>query len=217
VIRLLIADDEALVRAGFRAILEGEPDMTVVGEARDGREAVEITRAKTIDVALMDIRMPVLDGLEAAKQILTLASGPRVLMLTTFDLDEYVYDALKAGASGFLLKDVPREHLITGVRAVHEGESMLAPAITRRLIEDYVERHGHGRADVGITGLSARELDVLRLVARGRSNDEIASDLFISRATVKSHVASILSKLGLRDRLQAVVLAYESGFVQPGA
>jgi DNA-binding NarL/FixJ family response regulator len=212
----LIADDEALVRAGFRAILETEPDMVVVGEARDGREAVELVRSKSVDVVLLDIRMPDMDGLEAARRLLAFQDPPRLLILTTFDLDEYVYEALKIGVSGFMLKDVPREQLVMAIRTVRDGEAMLAPTVTKRLIEDYLSRHTARSDQLDLSPLSARELEVLRLLARGLANDEIASELFISRATVKSHVASILAKLNLRDRLQAVVVAYETGFVSPG-
>jgi DNA-binding NarL/FixJ family response regulator len=218
VIRLLIADDQELVRAGFAAILGAETDMEVVGEAGDGDAAVAGARKLMPDVVLMDVRMPAMDGLEATRRLLGDPSPPRVLVLTTFDLDEYVYEAMKAGASGFLLKDVPRDQLVTGVRTVARGESLLAPRITRRLIERYIaqapaELSKHRQLEA----LSERELEVLRLVANGLSNEEIGGRLFVSRATVKTHVANVLMKLGVRDRIQAVVFAYESGLVQPGS
>lgn len=216
-IRIVIADDQELVRAGFAAILSAESDIEVAGEATDGREAVAVARKVRPDVVLMDIRMPEVDGLAAARQLLADPAPPRVLVLTTFDLDEYVYEAMKAGASGFLLKDVPRDQLVTGIRTVARGESLLAPRITRRLIERFVNQ---APAELSkppeLEALSERELSVLRLMAEGLSNEEIGERLFISRATAKTHVANILMKLGLRDRIQAVVFAYESGLVQPG-
>jgi DNA-binding NarL/FixJ family response regulator len=217
-IAILIADDQALVRTGFRMILEAEEDMRVVGEARDGAEAVEATRRVRPDVVLMDIRMPRLDGLEATRRILAggSSSPPRVLMLTTFDLDEYVYDALRAGASGFLLKDVPPEHLTAGIRAVAAGEALLSPTVTRRLIESFLQVRRPAEAPAGLDELTDREREVLVLIARGLSNTEIAEQLVLSTTTVKTHVARILSKLGLRDRVQAVVLAYECGVITPG-
>ena len=216
-ITVLLADDQALVRAGFRLIVELEPGMNVVGEADDGRQAVELARELRPDVVLMDIRMPGLDGIEATRQLRQAGSDVRVLVLTTFDLDEYVYEAMKAGASGFLLKDVPREQLVAGIRVVAGGESLLAPAITRRLIEQFVRRPPPGVVvPPGLEELSDRELEVLRQLARGMSNAEIAKALFVGAATVKTHVARILQKLDLRDRVQAVVLAYEAGLVQAG-
>ena len=216
-IRVLLADDQALVRAGFRLILELEPDLDVAGEAGDGREAIRLARELEPEVVLMDIRMPELDGLEATRRLVGAGSPARVLVLTTFDADEYVYEAMKAGASGFLLKDVPREQLVAGIRIVAGGEALLAPAITRRLIEQFVRRPPPGaEAPPGLEELSQRELEVLRLVARGFSNAEIAKDLYLSEATVKTHVAHVLQKLRLRDRVQAVVQAYESGLVEPG-
>lgn len=217
-IRVLIADDQALVRDGFGMILDAQDDIEVVGSAADGHEAVDRARELRPDVILMDIRMPGLDGIEATRRLSGEGdAGPRVLMLTTFDQNEYVYEAMKAGASGFLLKDVRREDLVGAVRTVAAGDAMLAPALTRRLIEDFVRRPPPGAAPAGaLTGLTERELEVVRLVARGLSNAEIAGRLVVSEATVKTHVARILSKLGLRDRIQVVVMAYETGFVQPG-
>jgi DNA-binding NarL/FixJ family response regulator len=217
VIRVLLADDQALVRAGFRLILELEPDVEVVGEAADGVEAIRVAREVDPDVVLMDVRMPELDGIEATRRLARAGVAARILMLTTFDLDEYVYDAMVAGASGFLLKDVPREQLVAGVRTVSRGDALLAPSITRRLIEQFIRRPPPGaKAPRELDELSEREREVLKLVARGLSNAEIAQRLVVSPTTVKSHVASVLQKLRLRDRVQAVVLAYESGLVQPG-
>jgi len=212
-IKVLIADDQALVRTGFRKILESEPDLEVVGEAGDGAEAVEACLLLRPDVVLMDIRMPRLDGLEATRR---LAGKARVLILTTFDLNEYVYEALRAGASGFLLKDAPADQLVTAIRVVAAGEALLAPSITRRLIEEFARRPPSSARPAELEALSPRELDVLRLIARGLSNAEIAGELFVGDATVKTHVSRILQKLALRDRVQAVVLAYESGLLQPG-
>jgi DNA-binding NarL/FixJ family response regulator len=217
VIRVLVADDQALVRAGFRAILEAQDDLEVVGEAGDGGEAVAIARELRPDVVLMDVRMPGVDGIEATRRLLRDGDGPRVLMLTTFDLDEYVYEAMRAGASGFLLKDAPRDQLVGAVRTVAAGDSLLAPALLRRLIEDFVRRPAPGaRSHPELDELTERELEVLTLIARGLANAEIAARLFVSEATVRTHVTHILAKLGLRDRVQAVVLAYETGLVQPG-
>jgi DNA-binding NarL/FixJ family response regulator len=216
-IRVVVADDQALVRGGFRLILEAQPDIEVVGEAANGREAVARAREQRPDVILMDIRMPAMDGLKATRRLMTTQNPPRVLMLTTFDLDEYVYDALRAGASGFLLKDVRPEQLADAVRAVATGDTLLAPAITRRLVEQYLHRPPPGaRTPLGLGELTDRELDVLRLVARGRSNQQIAGTLFLGESTVKTHLTHLFAKLGLRDRAQAVVLAYESGLIQPG-
>jgi DNA-binding NarL/FixJ family response regulator len=212
-IKVLIADDQALVRTGFRKILESEPDLEIVGEAGDGGEAVEAALLLRPDVVLMDIRMPRLDGLEATRR---LAGKTRVLVLTTFDVNEYVYEALRAGASGFLLKDAPADQLVTAIRVVAAGEALLAPSITRRLIEEFARRPLSNERPAELEALSPRELDVLRLVARGLSNAEIASELYVGDATVKTHVSRILQKLNLRDRVQAVVLAYESGLLQPG-
>jgi DNA-binding NarL/FixJ family response regulator len=213
-IRVLLADDQELVRAGFRMILETQGDIEVVGDAGDGVEAVTATRRLRPDVVLMDIRMPNLDGLQATRQILAAGSEARVLILTTFDLDEYVYQALAAGASGFLLKNAPPEQLIGAVRVVAAGDALLDPSITRRVIEQFARLPPPG-ATTAVAGLTDREHEVLRLIARGLSNAEIAAELFVSDATVKSHVAHLLAKLQLRDRVQAVVLAYESGLVRP--
>jgi len=218
-IRVLVADDQALVRAGFRMILETQSDMQVIGEASDGQQAVEVARRAQPDVVLMDIRMPRLDGVEATRRLV--ASGvanSRILILTTFNLDEYVYEALKAGASGFLLKETSPEQLVAAVRTVAAGEAMLGPAVAKRLIEEFVRRpppQGN-RIPAEMAELSSRELEVLKLIARGLSNAEIAGTLFLGEATVKTHVTRILSKLGLRDRVQAVVAAYESGVVRAG-
>lgn len=212
-IRVLITDDEALIRGGFRMILDAEPDIEVVGEASDGGEAVEMTRVLDPDVVLMDVRMEPIDGIEAARRILT-GSRARVVMLTTFDRDQYIYEALKAGASGFLLKSLAPQRLVDAVRAVHAGEALLAPAVTRRLIEDVVRRPPPSPTPP--PGLTDRELEVLMELARGGSNAEIAASLFLSEATVKTYVTRILDKLGLRDRVQAVVFAYTSGLVRPG-
>ena len=214
--RVLLADDQELVRAGFRMILETQADIQVVGEAVDGVEAVAATRRLQPEVVLMDIRMPNLDGLQATKQLMAARSGSRVVILTTFDLDEYVYQALAAGASGFLLKNAPPEQLISAVRVVAAGDALLAPSVTRRVIEQFTRLPRPGGTDM-LAGLTAREREVLKLVARGLSNAEIAAELVVSDATVKSHVGHLLAKLQLRDRVQAVVLAYESGLVRPGS
>ncbi|WP_377271579.1 response regulator [Peterkaempfera sp. SMS 1(5)a] len=222
-IRVIIADDQAMVRAGFAALLSAQPDIDVVGEAPDGRQAVEVSGRTHPDVVLMDVRMPEMDGLEAARRLLSPPPGvvhrPRVLMLTTFDVDDYVYEALRAGASGFLLKDAPPADLIAAVRVVAAGEALLAPSVTRRLIEDFARRRPAPRRDPGLrlSGLTPRETEVLEHIARGLSNSEIAGTLVLAEQTVKTHVGRILAKLGLRDRAQAVVFAYESGLVTPGA
>jgi DNA-binding NarL/FixJ family response regulator len=213
-IRVLLADDQQLVRGGFRMILRAEPDIDVIGEAADGAEAVSLARELDPDVVLMDVRMPNVDGIEATRQIVTGSDdAPRVLVLTTFDLDEYVYSALRAGASGFLLKDAPEEQLVSGIRIVAGHGSLFAPAVTRRLIERFAGAALPVKPPPALAELTPRELEVLRLVARGLSNAEIAAELFISEHTAKTHVAHILNKLGLRDRVQAVVLAYESNIV----
>jgi DNA-binding NarL/FixJ family response regulator len=214
-IRVLVADDQELVRTGFRMILNAASDIEVVGEAGNGLEAIGLARSLTPEVVLMDVRMPELDGIAATREIVSHAgaSAPRILMLTTFDLDEYVYDALRAGASGFLLKDLPAAQLVAGVRTVADGDALLAPAITRRLIEEFTEPPAE--PPPGLDELTPRELEVLRHVAKGLSNSEIASELIIGEATVKTHVARMLMKLNLRDRVQAAVLAYECGIVTP--
>ena len=213
--RVLVADDQSMVRAGFRMLLGGEEDMEVVAEASNGLEAVDKAARFDPSVVLMDIRMPELDGLEATRRILAANSGARILILTTFDLDEYVYEALRAGASGFLLKDAPENQLLAGIRIVADGGSLFAPAVTRKLIERFSQRAPAApRPD--LAQLTPRELEVLTLLARGLSNAEIAQTFVVSEHTVKTHVAHILQKLDLRDRVQAVVLAYESGLVQPG-
>jgi DNA-binding NarL/FixJ family response regulator len=235
-IRVLLVDDQALVRAGFRMILDAEEDIEVVGEASDGEQAVFSAEKFKPDVILMDVRMPNMDGIEATRKIVSAdgangsAAGedvdpaldrPRVLMLTTFELDEYVYESLRAGASGFLLKDVPADQLVAGIRVVAEGEALLAPSVTKRLISDFSAARAAKAAEehppAGLDELTTREMEVFKLIARGMSNSEIAGELVVSETTVKTHVARILMKLGLRDRVQAVVLAYESGLVQPGA
>jgi DNA-binding NarL/FixJ family response regulator len=217
-VRVLIADDQQLIRAGFRMILAAEPDIEVVGEATTGAEAVTLTRELGPDVVLMDIRMPELDGIEATRRILAQDRNPspKVLILTTFDLDEYVYDALRAGASGFLLKDVPAHQLAAGIRAVGDGDALLAPSITRRLIEEFAAPRTSASTASGLDELTPRELDVFRLLATGMTNSEIAAQLIVGETTVKTHVTRILMKLGVRDRVQAVVLAYETGVVSPG-
>jgi DNA-binding NarL/FixJ family response regulator len=218
VIRVLVADDQALVRGGFRSILETQSDIDVVGEAADGQDAVEQSAISAPDVVLMDIRMPRLDGIAATAAILAAPSPPKVLILTTFDLDDYVYQALSAGASGFLLKSAPPRELADAIRTVASGDALLAPSITRRLIEDYVTRPPHvPRRDVGFDRLTPREAEVTMLIARGLSNAEIAGRLYLSEPTVKTHVTRVLAKLNVRDRVQAVVLAYESGLMRPGA
>ena len=219
VIRVLLADDQALVRGGFRSILEGQPDMEVVGEAADGAEAVELALATRPDVIVMDIRMPRLDGIAATRALLERHASPaRVLVLTTFNQEAYVYDALRAGASGFLLKSAPPRELAGAIRTVAAGDALLAPEITRAMIQDYLQRPRPGAATSdALAVLTPRELEVLGLVARGRSNSEIAGELFLSEPTVKTHVSRVLAKLQLRDRVHAVVLAYECGLVRPGA
>ncbi len=217
-IRIVLVDDQELVRTGFRMVLEAQPDMTVVGEAADGLAAVEFARAHTADVMVMDARMPRLDGVAATRQIRQAGDRPRVLMLTTFDLDEYAFAALKAGASGFLLKDVPPEELLFAIRAVHSGDAVVAPSTTRRLLDRFAPMlpAADAPAAAELEELTERERQVLILVAQGLSNAELAQRLFVSEATVKTHVGRILAKLGLRDRVQAVVYAYENGLVRAG-
>ncbi len=220
-IRVAVVDDQELVRAGFRMMLDAQPDMTVVGEAADGLAAVSFAARGEADVMVMDVRMPRMDGVEAARRICAAGERPKVLMLTTFDLDEYAFAALKAGASGFLLKDVPPQELLFAIRAVHSGDSVVAPSTTRRLIDRFVPMLSCGQDGLNrvpgaaeLAGLTEREREVLVQVAAGLSNAEIATRLFVSEATVKTHVGRILAKLGLRDRVQAVVLAYETGLVR---
>lgn len=218
-VKVLIADDQALVRAGFRVLLESSDDIEVVGEAENGEQALALAATSHPDVVLMDIRMPVMDGLEATRQLLADESpgAPKVLILTTFDADEYVYEALRAGASGFLLKDTDPEHLIAGVRVVAAGDALLAPSVTRRLIREFACRPAVRRAHPReLAALTEREREILTLVAQGLSNDEIATALFISPATSKTHVSRVMMKLEARDRAQLVVIAYESGLVLPG-
>ena len=217
-ITVLIADDQAMVRQGFGALLSAQPDLLVVGDAADGADAVARTRTLDPDVVLMDVRMPVMDGLEATRRLLAPGRDrPKVLILTTFDLDDYVYEALRAGASGFLLKDAPADELVHAVRVVAAGEALLAPSVTRRLIAEFAARpHRDRPRPTALNALTPRETDVLRLIARGRSNQEIAADLVVAEQTVKTHIGRILGKLGLRDRAQAVVFAYETGLITAG-
>jgi DNA-binding NarL/FixJ family response regulator len=215
--RVVLADDQPLVRTGLRMILGDEPDISVVGEARDGEEAVRLCAELEPDVVLMDVRMPVLDGIEATRAVTALDRPPRVLVLTTFDLDDVVYESLRAGASGFLLKDAPEERLTTAIRVVAEGGSLFAPSVTRRLVEEFAQRAPRSEPPPDLEALTERETEVLVQVARGLSNTEIAAALFVSENTVKTHVARVLMKLGLRDRVQAVVLAYECGLVRAGS
>ncbi len=217
-IRVVLVDDQSLVRGGFRLILESEADIVVVGEANDGLEAVTLALDERPDVVLMDVRMPELDGLEATRRILAgPAAATRVVMLTTFDLDEYVFEAIRAGATGFLLKTAPPDQLVAAVRSAVAGDMLLAPSITRRLVEEFARRPPRAGRPPVLDRLTAREAVVLELLARGLSNAEIAAELVVEPSTVKSHVASVLQKLDLRDRVQAVVLAYESGLIEPGA
>jgi DNA-binding NarL/FixJ family response regulator len=219
-IRVVLADDQALVRGGFRLILESEDDIRVVGEAEDGEAAVDLVGQHHPDVVLMDIQMPRVDGLEATRRIVRMGqqAQTRVLVLTTFERDDYVFEALRGGASGFLLKNCPPEELVRAVRLVADGNALLAPSITRRIIEEFVARPRPGAVDTsGLQRLTGRELDVLRALAHGKSNTELAEELYVTEGTVKTHVSSILAKLGLRDRVQAVVYAYDTGLVHPGA
>ncbi|NYI03978.1 response regulator [Allostreptomyces psammosilenae] len=220
-IRVLLVDDQPLLRTGFRMILESEPDLAVVGEAGDGKQALELVRSLAPDVVLMDIRMPRMDGVEATRRLTaeTPPSPARVLVLTTFDLDEYVVEAIRAGAAGFMLKDAPAEELVQAIRVVADGDAMLAPSVTRRLLDKFAGHLPSGAEETPpaeLSSLTERELEVLKLVAKGLSNAEIARELFVSETTVKTHVGHVLTKLGLRDRVQAAVFAYESGLVRPG-
>jgi DNA-binding NarL/FixJ family response regulator len=218
-VRVLVVDDQELVRTGLRAILAAQSGIDVIGEAGDGEQAVEAAARLKPDVVLMDVRMPQMDGLEATRRIVGQPEpAPRVLVLTTFDLDEYVYEALRAGASGFLLKGAPTERVVEAVRVIAAGDALISPSVTRRLIDEFARRpRSDAATPAQIEELTAREREVLELVARGRSNPEIAADLIVSAATVKTHVAHILMKLGVRDRVQAVILLYESGVIQPGS
>jgi DNA-binding NarL/FixJ family response regulator len=217
-ITTFIADDQAMVRQGFGALLSAQPDISVVGDAANGRDAVRLVQTLAPDVVLMDVRMPELNGLDAAREILARDTGTKVLMLTTFDIDDYVYAALRAGASGFLLKDAPADELVRAVRVVAAGDALLAPSITRRMIADLVSRRAAPRRSADeLARLTPRETEVLELLARGMSNAEIAAVLFVSEETVKTHVSKVFAKLGLRDRAQAVVMAYETGLVSPSA
>ena len=215
---VVIADDQGMVRAGFRSLLQSEPDLQVVGEAANGEEALEVVRRLAPDVTLMDIRMPVLDGIATTRALLDEGVSTRVLVLTTFDLDEYVFEALRAGASGFLLKDAPAEELVAAIRIVASGDSLLAPGVTRRVIDAFVRRPpiATRKPDPALARLTPREVEVLGLLARGLPNADIGQRLFVSEATTKTHVSNVLSKLGLRDRVQAVIFAYENGVVLPG-
>jgi DNA-binding NarL/FixJ family response regulator len=217
-IHVLLCDDQALVRSGFRLILESREDIEVVGEAEDGREAIELARRVDPDVILMDIRMPNVDGVEATRRLVSGGSRARIVILTTFDLDEYVFESIRAGASGFLLKDVQPAQLVDAIRVVAAGEALLAPSVTRRLLERFAHTlPGEEKPPPELTSLTERELEVLTLLAGGLSNAELAQRLFLSETTVKSHISSVFRKLGLRDRVQAVVLAYEAGLVRPGS
>jgi DNA-binding NarL/FixJ family response regulator len=217
-VRVLIVDDQALIRAGFRMILDAQPDLEVVGEAADGSTAIDAVRTLRPDVVLMDIRMPGVDGIEATRRLTELNVPSKIVILTTYDLDEYVFDALAAGASGFLLKHVPPEELVHGVRVAASGDALLAPSITKRLIEEFAKHRAPVRAGgTDLHTLTEREQEVMRLLGRGLSNPEIARELKVGEATVKTHVAHVLDKLGLRDRVQAVIFAYEVGLIKPGA
>jgi DNA-binding NarL/FixJ family response regulator len=216
-IRVLIADDQALVRSGFRLIVETRPDLDVVGEAEDGAEAVRLTLELEPDVILMDVRMPGVDGIEATRRIVAAGSAARILVLTTFDLDEYVYAAVRAGASGFLLKDVRPGDLVEAIRLVANGSALLGPGVTRRLLERFADEDASGDAAEAVARLTEREREILRLLASGLSNAELARQLVVSETTVKTHVSNVLRKLGVRDRVQAVIVAYDAGLVRPGA
>ena len=215
-IGVLLVDDQAMIRAGLRMVLESEPDLAVVAEASNGVEAVQVGKRERPDVVLMDVRMPEMDGIEATRRLLEAAPDTRVIVVTTFDIDDYVYGALRAGASGFLLKDAPPDDLINAIRVVAGGDALIAPSITKRLIAEFAERR-EDRPVLGLDDLTDRETEVLALIARGLSNAEIADELFVSETTVKTHVSHILTKLDLRDRVQAVVAAYEAGLVTPGS
>ena len=215
-ISIVLVDDQELLRVGFRMVLDSQPDLDVVAEAGDGAVAVKLVAEHVPDIVLMDVRMPEMDGVEATRRIAAAGSPSRVIILTTFDLDEYVYEALRAGASGFLLKDAPPEQMIDAVHAVARGDALIAPSVTRRLLTEFVQRPQPADASPRLAGLTERERDVLLRLGRGMSNSEIAAELFLGEATIKTHVGNVLAKLGLRDRVQAVVFAYENGLVRPG-
>ncbi|GAA1989107.1 response regulator transcription factor [Isoptericola halotolerans] len=219
-VRVALVDDQQLVRAGFRMVIDSQPDLTVAVEASDGAQALRLLADHPVDVVLMDVRMPTMDGLTATSRLTSRPEAPRVVVLTTFDLDEYVLEAIRAGASGFLLKDAPPEEMLAAIRTVHRGDAVIAPSSTRRLLEHLVTAlpaTSTGPAQEALAGLTDREREVLVLMARGRSNTEIATELFVAEATVKTHVGRVLAKLGARDRVQAVVTAYEIGLVRPGS
>ena len=216
-VRVVLVDDQALIRTGFKMILESEDDIEVVGEASDGEQAISITRSVRPDVVLMDVQMPTMDGLEATGRIVRDANIPsRIVILTTFERDDYVFEALRAGASGFLLKNAPSEELVHAVRVVAGGDALLAPSVTRKVIEGFIRRPAHRSNEVELRRLTERETEILQLLATGKSNSELAAHLFVGEGTIKTHVSSVLTKLGIRDRMQAVIFAYESGLIEPG-
>jgi DNA-binding NarL/FixJ family response regulator len=216
-VRVVLVDDQALIRTGFKMILESEDDIEVVGEASDGEQAITLTRSVRPDVVLMDVQMPTMDGLEATGRIVRDANVPsRIVILTTFERDDYIFEALRAGASGFLLKNAPSEELVHAVRVVGAGDALLAPSVTRKVIEGFIRRPAHRSNEVELRRLTERETEILQLLATGKSNSELAAHLFVGEGTVKTHVSSVLTKLGLRDRMQAVIFAYESGLIEPG-
>ena len=216
-VRVVLVDDQALIRTGFKMILESEDDIEVVGEASDGEQAISMTRSVRPDVVLMDVQMPTMDGLEATGRIVRDANIPsRIVILTTFERDDYVFEALRAGASGFLLKNAPSEELVHAVRVVAAGDALLAPSVTRKVIEGFIRRPAHRSNEVELRRLTERETEILQLLATGKSNSELAAHLFVGEGTIKTHVSSVLTKLGLRDRMQAVIFAYESGLIEPG-
>lgn len=216
-VRVVLVDDQAMIRTGFKMILESEEDIEVVGEASDGQQAVSMTRAARPDVVLMDVQMPTMDGLEATGRIVRDATIPsRIVILTTFERDDYIFEALRAGASGFLLKNSPSEELVHAVRVVASGDALLAPSVTRKVIEGFLRRPASGSSEVELQRLTERETEILQLLATGKSNSELASHLFVGEGTVKTHISNVLTKLGLRDRMQAVIFAYESGLIEPG-
>jgi DNA-binding NarL/FixJ family response regulator len=216
-VRVVLVDDQALIRTGFKMILETEDDIEVVGEASDGEQAISMTRSVRPDVVLMDVQMPTMDGLEATGRIVRDANIPsRIVILTTFERDDYVFEALRAGASGFLLKNAPSEELVHAVRVVAAGDALLAPSVTRKVIEGFIRRPAHRSNEVELRRLTERETEILKLLATGKSNSELAAHLFVGEGTIKTHVSSVLTKLGIRDRMQAVIFAYESGLIEPG-